>query len=159
MACEEVLGRVDAATEDGHGCGGLMWVPTEGKLLGFVHVWTEEERERAYVVDRESTGVLESYGAMKWFEVFGERVRGRRVLLEMDSEPVVKALEKGYSPKVEMMMCVEGVLCRSVNLEVVLRVRWIAGVLNAVADRLSHRKIEEAIWIARHQFGADLLLV
>ena len=127
--------------------------------MGFSHVWTAAERERAFVRDRESTGALEAMGAKMWFDKFGERARGKRLLLELDSEPVVLALAKGYSPSPAMMACVEGVLMSSVELRVILRVRWISGVLNAVADRLSHGRIQEAKWMAQDAFGLDLLLV
>lgn len=158
MACEQILGRVDAATEEGQGCGGVMYDAGRGVLRGFVHKWSQEEREASYVIQRESTGVLEAMGAARWFGVFGEEVRGKRLLLEMDSEPVVLALEKGYSPRRAMMGCVEKVLLMSIEREVVLRVRWISGKLNVVADRLSHGRIEEARWLARQQFGTELLL-
>lgn len=158
MACEEVLGRVDAATAAGHGCGGVLFDKGRGVLKGFVHKWTEEERNRAMVVQRESTGVLEAMGAAWWFKKFGDEVKGKRLLLELDSEPVVLALEKGYSPKKEMMAGVEGTLGVSIELEVVLRVRWIAGQLNEVADCLSHGRIEQARWLAWQEFGVELCL-
>jgi hypothetical protein len=159
MADEEVLGRVDAATREGDGCGGVYFSVKDRVLLGFTHVWTGEERDRAFILSRESTGVLESFGMRMWFEKFGELVRGKRVLLESDSECLVKAVDRGYSKSVEMMGCVESVLKLSVELRVILRVRWVAGVLNAVADRLSHGEIEEARCLALDQFGVPLLLV
>ena len=159
LAGEEVLGRVDAATTEGDGCGGFLFSRDEGVLLGFSHVWTKTEREKAFVLQRESTGALEAMGAKMWFDKFRDRVNGKRVLLEMDSEPVVLALAKGYSPIPAMMACVEDVLMLSIELRVVLRVRWISGVLNAVADRLSHGRVQEAKWMAQDAFGLDLLLV
>ena len=159
MVAEQALGRVDAATKDGHGCGGFLWIPGERVLLGFAHVWSGEEKDRARCLLRSSTGVFESFGAMRWWRNFGKHVAGMRVLFEMDSECSVLALHRSYSGKPAMMECVGEVRkCAAVH-HVVVRVRWIAGVLNGIADLLSHQKIGEAKCLALSVFGVELLLV
>lgn len=159
VAAAEVLGRVDAATTVGHGCGGLCLLREQGVLLGFSHVWSRQERERAFVLSRESSGVFEMLGAEWWFRKFESRVSGKRVLLEMDSEPAVMALDSWYSKKEEMMGCLDAVLRFTVLNEVVLRVRWISGVLNDIADCLSHGRLARARWLAMQEFGMELWLV
>jgi hypothetical protein len=52
MADAEVLGRVDAATREGHGCGGGYFSVKDRVLLGLTHVWTMEERDRAFLLSR-----------------------------------------------------------------------------------------------------------
>jgi hypothetical protein len=159
MVAEQALGRVDAATVDGHGCGFFLWIPGERVLLGFAHVWSPKEKQRAECLLRASTGVFESLGAMRWWSIFGKRVAGMRVLFEMDSECSVLALHRSYSDRPAMMECVGEVRkCAAVH-HVVVRVRWIAGVLNGIADHLSHQRIAEAQCLALSVFGVPLLLV
>jgi hypothetical protein len=58
----EILGRQDAGTD--WGCGGFFL--SNGVLLGYAHPWNVDERRRAFVAVRESTGVFELMGACHW---------------------------------------------------------------------------------------------
>ena len=73
----EILGQSDASTEWGY--GGLFY---DGQVLrGYAKPWSAEERKKAFVVLRESTGVFEMMGALEWFRRFGGRCRGKRCQL------------------------------------------------------------------------------
>jgi len=96
---------------------------------------------------------------MRWWRKFGKHVAGMRVLFEMDSECSVLALHRSYSGKPAMKECVGEVRKCAAAHHVVVRVRWIAGVLNGIADLLSHQKIGEAKCLALSVFGVELLLV
>ena len=52
----QVLGRVDACTT--WGCGGWAFVRGGANASAANHEWTQEERTRSFVKDRESTGVM-----------------------------------------------------------------------------------------------------
>lgn len=55
------LGRVDAATLKNHGGGGFIFDPLKKVVLVFSHVWSQEEKDSAMVIERVSTTVLEAY--------------------------------------------------------------------------------------------------
>ena len=151
----EVLGQCDASTE--WGCGGLLF---DGqRLLGFRHEWTPEERARAFVVKRESTGVLELIGARRWMDLFAPHCRGKRIQLEMDNVSAVRALVRLFSPRPEMMESVRRVRQSLFDLRAPIRVVHVLGRFIAVADLLSHNRLEEARCRAMTDFGVDLHLV
>ena len=96
----EVEGWVDAATVDGHGCGGVCYVPSTHTLLGFFHPWSEKERMTSMAVDRESTTVLECFAITVWLRTFGAaHCSNRRTLLRTDSESAMQAHSKASSSR------------------------------------------------------------
>ena len=154
----EVLGRVDASTE--WGCGGFAYDVATGELHGFCHEWTAEERKKAHVAVRESTGVMEAMGARIWLEVLGPTCRNRRLQLELDNSSVTRALGSLYSPTPPLMLEVVDAATICCELRVCLRVRHVTGdVFNQIADRLSHNDIPQARCLAVKEFGTPLLLL
>ena len=156
----ERLGWVDAATDEGAGCGGIYWDPERRQLFGFVHVWSQAERAVAYVEQRMSTGVLEAMALERWLVLFGSRCAVRRTLLHTDNEATMIAFEKAFSSKESM----RDVLCSSRlimgSFHIMLRVRQVKGIwFNRVADRLSHGRVEEASCLALELFGVPLVLL
>lgn len=152
----EVLGQCDASTE--WGCGGVLY-DGEQTLLGFAREWTEDERRRAFVSDRESTGVLELLGAAEWMSKFGSFCEGKRVQLEMDNVSAVHALVKLFSPKPEMMVSVRRVRALMVSLNACVRVLHVRARFNALADLLSHNRLGDARCLAEEWFGVELQLL
>lgn len=150
---EQVTTAVDASSD--WGCGG--WCMAEGttEAYFFSRPWTDEERAQAFVDKRESTGVLELKAAREAVSTFLLKFERRRILLWMDNEAAVVALEAAYSPKAAMMDEVVHIRRMCVRAGVVLRVRHVRGdVFNLVADSLSHNRIEEAICLAQATLGA-----
>ena len=120
-------GWVDAATDEGHGCGGVFYDAKNSILLGFTHVWTTEELElaRSHLnAKRESTGVLETLGIMWWLRYFGRRCGCMRTLLRVDSSPAVQAYRKAFSAKPAMRMPMREARLIAAREYVTLRVEW-----------------------------------
>ena len=154
------LGRVDAATRENHGGGGFIFDPKRKKVLAFYHVWTEEERASAMVVERVSTTVLEAYAAVLWFRVFSHLCEGSRVLLESDSEPFVMSLEAAFSERALVESCVREIRSHVASNYISLRVRHVLGpIFNEIADHLSHARVEDARCLVRSVFGCEMTLV
>jgi hypothetical protein len=155
-ASYECLGRCDASTD--WGCGGFFW--TGGVLLGFRHEWSDAEREAAFVVVTESTGVFELFGAVYWFAYFDHRCLSKRVQLELDNKSAVSALESGWSNSARMGEAVRFIRGRCFTLNIHLRTRHIRGVVfNRIADHLSHNRVPDAVWAARDELGQDLVML
>ena len=150
------LGRVDASTQ--WGCGGFLFL--HGKLIGFLHKWTQEDRDRSFVVQRESTGALELLGAIHWARRFASRCKALRLLLEMDNESSTIGLQAGYSENQTLMDLIGRCRIRFARNHVVLRVNHVKGDrFNLIADHLSHGRVSQAKAQAWKEFGSPLVLV
>lgn len=153
----QALGRADACTD--WGCGGVLLCPDgRGGLMmrAFLHKWTAAERERAFVTERESTGILEMEGALRWLSLFASELTGLRVQLELDNASAVLALDSCYSQNSKMMGIVRKFRETMCSHHICLRTRFILSEINAIADALSHGRLEEARWFARRDFGLEL---
>jgi hypothetical protein len=120
-------GWVDAATDEGHGCGGVFYDAENSVLLGFTHVWTTEELDLARShrnAKRESTGVLETLGIMWWMIFFAGRCSCMRTLLRVDSSPAVLAYRKAFSAKPAMRTPMREARLLAAREYVTLRVEW-----------------------------------
>jgi hypothetical protein len=123
----EIDGWVDAATNENDGCGGVFWNPQTRELLGFFHAWNEEERElaKAEGAKRESTGVLEALGALRWMERFGMRCRQRRTLLRVDNQALMKAYRITFSKVVGMQIPIRAMRRITAKMFMTLRMVWV----------------------------------
>jgi hypothetical protein len=155
MATWEALGRFDASTE--WGCGGWLWIRGAKSALAFMHKWTPAEREKAVVVSRESTTVLEAMAMEMWMRAFGALCKGLRVLVEGDNENVARAVARAYSSRPLVMACIHGICDSAARHSICLRSRVVLGdVFNKIADHLSHHRWEEALCVAREELGVPL---
>ena len=151
-ASAERWGRVDASTD--WGCGG--WCMPSRR--GFRHEWTSAERKAAMRNERESTGMLELMGAVRWIKLFADQCRGRRVLLELDNEAAVRGLESAFSPAGDLLDLIREFKTTCVEFSICVRVRHVLGVpFNAIADALSHNNLGLAQCLARQELGGALL--
>ena len=120
MAAPQVLWRLDASTE--WGCGAFMWPIGEASGFYILHEWTGAERDEAFVVERESTGVLEAMAAVRCAKAFAKLCAGMRVLMEMDNEALAHGIRKYYSKYEPMNNLIRGVC----ELATVARVNILA---------------------------------
>jgi len=157
----ECYGWVDAATVEGHGCGGVFWDPDRCVLLGFARRWTPEELERAEAgLERVSTGCLESLGVLEWILTFVLLCERRRVLLCADNEAAVLAHRRTFSSSGPMRDALRTCRIEAGQQHVRLRLRQVEGArFNPIADALSHLRVEEAKCMARKLFGVELTMV
>jgi hypothetical protein len=133
MAGPEVLWRVDASTE--WGMGAFMWVIGEPTGTYIMHKWTKAERTSAFVVDRESTGVLEGMAAVRCTQAFARLCVGKRILMEMDNEALSHGIRKCYSKLTSMMNLIRGVCELAATTRVHLRAAHIKGTTVRTRDR------------------------
>jgi hypothetical protein len=122
-------------------------------------VWSTEIEKKAFVKERQSTGVLECWGAAYSLEKFALACQSKRVEVRMDNSASAQAIESGFSRRPEMMTPIRRIrrLCATHNIH--LRVRFVRGDLfNKIADALSHNLIGEAQCHAARELGLQLLL-
>ena len=125
-----------------------------------MHVWTQDEKDRAKVVDCMSTTVLELMGAVYWATLFAPFMRNRRVQLEMDCLPAVQDIQKAYSAKPTVMSCVSEFRLSCARTNMHLRTRHVLGkVYNKIADALSRDNLGLACLEAQTEFGIPLTLL
>ncbi len=149
------LGRSDASHV---GCGGFL---VDGSSLrAFQHMWTQDELDRAMVVDTMSTTVLELMGAIYWAKAFAPFMCNSRVLFEMDCEPAVIDIQQAFSAKPNVMQCVCEFRLACALPNVHLRTRHVLGhVYNKIADAISRDNLGEACLDAVAEFGLPLTLI
>ena len=152
----ERWGKFDSCTD--WGCGGLLFDGV--RLFAFAHEWTGEERARAFVLSRESTGFLELLGGKFWFELFGDRCSACRLLLESDSASSVQGITAGFSKKPYLFELIRNIRFSCAIHFIDLRMRFIVGaIFNQISDLLSHGKVLEAQCRARLEFGLEFVLL
>jgi len=106
---------------------------------------------------RESTGVLEALAILAWLKLFGPRCELRRTLLRTDKEAVMLAVAKAFSDSDALLTTLRDICAAVGQHHMRLRVRQVNGkAFNAIADHLSHQRIEEAACLARQMFGVKL---
>jgi len=151
----ELLGRCDASTD--WGAGGFLFDGSHVWL--FARPWSDGDRGKAFVSNRESTGVFELMGASIWADLFACRCAGRRLLLELDSACAVQALARAYSPRTAMLSHIRRIRELAVEFCFCPRFSFILGVLNIIADNLSHGLVQEAVCAAELAFGVPAVVV
>ena len=124
-AAPEVTWKVDASTE--WGVGAVMWVVGSTTAHYVAHKWTAADRRRAFVQDRESTGVMEAFGAAMCAAAFAPMCRGKRVLMGTDNEAVARALRRAYTRTPAMADHVQSACTAVARAGVCLRVAHIKG--------------------------------
>jgi hypothetical protein len=150
-------GWVDAATTKGHGVGGVYWNAATRTLYGFMRPWSDDERERAMCIQRESTGVLEALAILAWIEVFGHLCELRRTLLRTDNEAAMLAYWKAFSTSAPMMNALRAARLAVGHLHMRLRVVQVTGkAFNLISDLLSHQRWSDAAEMALKLFGVDM---
>ena len=141
------------------GCGGVLFDPIAGTLLGFVHEWTDDERSDAERVERESVPFYEALGIAWWMRLYAARCRAKRLLLASDSATATQAFKRGFSGEGGMNRVVRAVRMTLAEDFITWRLRAIVGDrFNRVADLLSHGLVDEACSLATEEFGARLLV-
>jgi hypothetical protein len=155
----EVLGASDAATAVGAGGGGWILPAGARVAVGYMHAWSQAERDRSVVDLRESTTVLEAealYGLLYRGKRF---VQGKRVQIHLDNAGVVWAVQGLYSSRPAVMQVIEKIAKLCCRWHIVLRVCFIVGTLfNRVADCLSHMDFPQARTACQEEMGVDLQL-
>lgn len=163
----EVRGWVDACTGPEHlkpgewkgGAGGVCFVPSEKRLVGFSHEWSDVEREAAKRGERQSSPYVEMDGVRLWLAQYAAVCATKRLLLVVDSDPTYLALRKCFSsdePIKGLLRDVRELLAVSF---VCLRVRSVVGdAFNKVADLLSRGQIAAAVDAAWSLFGLELVV-
>ena len=140
------------------GCGGFIYIASSKKLFYFSHAWSQEDRRKAFVMERESTGSMELHGSKLWFDHFGFYCRDMRLLLEMDNKESARSLEAGYSKCIRLYPHIRAIRSMCARYHINLRVRHIMGrSLNLIADHLSHDRIKEAQCLAVKMFGRPMV--
>jgi len=150
----EVLIRCDASTD--FGAGGFSLPSREC----CIYPWSEEDRRLALSHSdepgRESTTVCELLAILLLLRFFGERLRGKRVQFESDSEPAIRILSKCFSEKPACLFVVRKIrdLCASFNI--IPRWEHILSSLNSIADSLSHNDFPQAVAHAKAELSLQL---
>jgi len=126
MVGPEFLWRFDASTD--WGMGAFMWEVGSDEAYFIQHKWTEEERKHAFVLDRESTGVMEGMAAVRCAAAFSSRCRGKRVLMEGDNEALSRGLRKCYSRTRTMLGHIHLVWAHTTKARICLRPAHVKGV-------------------------------
>ena len=125
MAGPDVLWRLDASTD--WGMGAFMWILGEPEGFYILHEWTQAERDSAFVVERESTGIFEAMAAVRCAVAFAELSSGKRVLMETDNESLSRGVARGYSKNHAMMKLIRRVCKFAAKAQVHLRAAHIKG--------------------------------
>ena len=125
MAPAQVLWRVDASTE--WGMGAVMWKVGSVTAHYIEHKWTSEDRKHAFVVKRESTGVMEAIGAALCAVAFAPKCRDQRVLLETDNTSVARGIRRAYTRTANMMGHIQVVCETAAKYGICLRAAHIKG--------------------------------
>ena len=137
---------VDASTKDGVG----GWMRREHDVWFFSRAWTAEERALARMVGREgvegarmATAVLELLAALFAMELWAGVLGGSRVLLWSDNTQCVEILNRGRAHTAAGVYVAR--LMGRVLFEkgVEMRVQHLDTFENALADALSHLRVQE----------------
>jgi hypothetical protein len=104
-------------------------------------VWTEEESHTAMRDKRESMPWKEMYAIVRAAATWGERWRGRNVLIHCDCQPAVMAWQRGDSKSPGMADLIRTLLFLSATHDFHLTMLHIAGVDNVFADLLSRSQV------------------
>ena len=91
---------------------------------------------------RESMPWKEMYAIVRAAATWGERWRGRNVLIRCDCQPVVMAWQRGDSKSPGMADLIRTLLFLSATHDFHLAMLHIAGVDNVFADLLSRSQVE-----------------
>jgi hypothetical protein len=140
MVGPEVLWRFDASTH--WGMGALMWEVGSSTAYFIQHKWTVKEREIAFIIDRESTGVMEGMAAVRCARAFSPKCRGKRVLMEGDNEALSRGLKRCYSRTPAMMGYIHSVWSDTSHARICLRPVHIKGrhTFHTCAMKMSHAR-------------------
>jgi hypothetical protein len=126
--CDEAQFSTDASGDLGHG----------GYFKG---AWFSEPWPKEYL--RWSIAAKELYPIVLAAQLWGERWKGLRVLVNCDNEPTVAAINKGYSKKVVMGNLLRVLIYLSMLYNFYLRARHIPGKLNRRSDLLSRLQVRK----------------
>ena len=160
MASFELFGAVDASTD--WGWGGILYSPLMSTLHGSVSPkWSGMELKVTSLAceTRESTGGLECLAILRWLQKFGPQCVGRRVLLSCDNTSAVLGVGKSFSGTPSLSAILFDIRRVVASFHIHLRVRFVLGVRNTVADPLSHNRIAQASCAARVMFDLPLIMV
>ena len=151
----QYLIRCDASTL--FGAGGFI-LPSR---RSYIHAWSEEERQLALShstdPDRESTTVFELLGLLLFLGFLGEVLRGKRVQIELDSEPAVRCLLRGFSVTPACLLLVRKIRDHCARLCIIPRFEHILSSLNSIADHLSHNDFDQANERAKVELSLPLM--
>ena len=120
--------HTDAASEVGYG----------GFLAGewFACTWCGKQRDW-------SMPCMELFPILIAVTLWGDRWRGKRILVYCDSDSTVKALNKGYTNKEPAATMLRCIVRLAMQHNFLVKAAHIPGKKNVLADMLSRQRIEE----------------
>ena len=122
-----------------------------------MHEWSEADRATAFVQIRESTGSLELMCADIWLSRFASACTDSRLQLDMDNRESSRSINSGHSKNPRIMPFVRSIRMQCALLRINIRASFILGIpFNAIADHLSHDRLEEAQVLAVSLFGCEM---
>ena len=150
----EFLLRTDASSDFGY--GGMIVPLNEGVSKA----WSDEEREMALQPNlrAESSTVLELLALRSILKVYGQRIRGKRVQIEMDSQTSVQNLRRWDSEKIPVLKIVNDIHSLVISFSLDVRFEFIPREFNEIADALSIDSFPQACEMFEREFGGQLTL-
>jgi hypothetical protein len=161
----QVRGWVDSCTGRRHvppgewkgGTGGIFFEPASNTLLGFYHEWSTAEKVSLLRASAQSSPACELLGFAYWMDVFAHRCVRLRLLLAVDADASMQALEKAFSARDDLLQCLRFVRLAAAKHFTCMRVRSVVGAkFMVVADLLSRGQVQSAIDRAWSLFGVQL---
>ena len=150
----EFLLRTDASSDFGY--GGMVVPLNEGTSKA----WSAEERALALHpnLHAESSTVLELLALRNVLKVYGQRIRGTRVQIEMDSQTSVQNLRRWDSEKLPILEIVNEIHGLVISFSLEVRFEFIPREFNEIADALSIDSFPQAGEMFEREFGSQLTL-
>ena len=150
----ENLMRTDASSDFGY--GGVV-IPLNEGTSG---PWSTEERAMALHPNllAESSTVLELLALRNVLKVYGQRIRGTRVQIEMDSQTSVQNLRRWDSEKLPILEIVNEIHDLVISFCLEVRFEFIPREFNEIADALSIDSFPQASEMFEREFGGQLTL-
>ena len=128
------------------------------KACGFSCEFTGPSVAAAWCELRESTTVLEVMAAEKLLAWAAPKVADTRFLLLLDNAAAVLALDRGHSRLAPLAAPLVSARRTVAAFNLTLRVRFVLGNMNLLADLLSHGRVTDAVGLAWQTFGWDLVV-
>ena len=158
QADAEVVGASDAATVPGSGCGGWVHAAQAPQAYGFMRRWTQADRDRAFVDDRESTTVLEADALFELLSRHRAMLAGKRVRVQVDNASLVWGVQGLYSAKPAVMKAIERIASICCIEHIILRICFVSGsAFNRIADCCSHMDALQAQALCQADLHVPLL--
>ena len=141
------------------GTGGVFFDPASKTLLGFFHEWSPREKESLLCATAQSSPACELLGFAYWMDTFAHRCARLRLLLAVDADAAMQALEKAFSARADLLQYLRFVRLAAAKNFTCMRVRSVVGAsFMEVADCLSRGLVDRATKQAWSLFGIRLVV-